>query len=503
MKREPSFHELDREPGGNRTSLQHRTRRAFIWVLIVPVALGVFTLAAAQRYRSSIAWVSHTKDVLAAGDDLLLTMTDAQSDQRGFLLTGNEAFLSQYAAARDKLPGKLVVLRQLTNDNPKQQANIRRLSSLIQVRVSKMEKVLALRPGGHLPEVQAIEAILSGTTLMAQIRQEFSDIADEENRLLAERIRKERLIEIELGSLFAIGIATSLFLLYGAYRVIQQYAAMRDDAEEAIRTINANLETRIRERTAELEGVNRMLARSNRDLTQFAYIASHDLQEPLRTVGSYAGMLARKYEGKLDEQADKYIRFVVDGAMRMQNLVRDLLAYSRAGTGALNREFVNVSLVLERAKESLHLAITEHKAQITTDSLPAVSVDAGRLAQVFQNLIGNALKFSKPEESPAIHIGAWRDTREWVFVVSDNGIGFEPEYAQKIFVIFQRLHRVGAYTGTGLGLAICQRIIETHGGRIWAESEPGVGSKFFFTLPDTGERNMNPEEQGALQGSKN
>jgi light-regulated signal transduction histidine kinase (bacteriophytochrome) len=207
------------------------------------------------------------------------------------------------------------------------------------------------------------------------------------------------------------------------------------------------------------------------------------LQEPLRTVGSYASLLARRYEGKLDEQADKYIRHLIDGAKRMQTLIQELLAYSRAGTDALNYEAVDMATVLGRAEDNLRLAIAERHAHITKDLLPSVEVDAGRLAQVFQNLIGNALKFGKPDEPPAIHIGSWRHQGEWVFVVSDNGIGFEPQYAQKIFLIFQRLHHVGAYTGTGMGLAICKRIIEAHGGRIWAESQPGSGSRFFFTLP--------------------
>lgn len=465
------------------TSFQHRTRRAFVWVLLIPIALAALSFWAGGRYRNSIFWVAHTKDVLVAVDDLLVTLTNAETNQRGFLLTGGEPFRLRYLKARDQVPAKLAALRQLTTDNSKQQANLNQLSSAIKGRVKRMELVLALRAKGRLPEAQAVEAMYEGAALMRGIRQTCSALSAEETRLLAERTRVRQKTEIEVGACFTLGISISIFLLYGAYGLIQEYAAKRDQAEAEIRTLNGELESRVRDRTAELEGVNQQLRRSNEDLTQFAYVASHDLQEPLRTVAGYATLLGRKYEGKLDQQADEYIRYVVQGAKRMQALVQDLLAYSRAGTDRLNYQVTDMEIVLDRAKENLNLAITECRAQITNDPLPELKVDPGKLTQVFQNLVGNALKFSKPGVPPVIHIRACTDERECLFLVSDEGIGFEPEYAEKIFVIFQRLHGVGSYTGTGIGLAICKRIVEAHGGRIWAESQPGIGSRFSFTLP--------------------
>lgn len=225
------------------------------------------------------------------------------------------------------------------------------------------------------------------------------------------------------------------------------------------------------------------LRRSNEDLQQFAYVASHDLQEPLRMISSYTQLLARRYQGKLDDKANEYINFAVDGAKRMQTLVQDLLRYSRAGTEAYHFQRMDLNEILARVLKDLQARIAETGAAVTHDPLPTLSVDEVKVGQVFQNLVGNAMKFRRAEEAPRIHIGAERRGRDWLFSVRDNGTGFEPEYAEKIFIIFQRLHHVGKFEGTGIGLAIVKRIIEGHGGRIWAESQPGTGSTFRFTLP--------------------
>ena len=226
------------------------------------------------------------------------------------------------------------------------------------------------------------------------------------------------------------------------------------------------------------------LRRSNEELERFATVASHDLQEPLRTVGSYVQLLGKQYRGKLDAEADEFIGYALDGVLRMRELIDDLLAYARVGTRGSAFVSTDMNALLERVLASLRLAIEESEAWVTLDPLPTVQADPGQLEQLLVNLVSNALKF-RGAEPPRVRISAVRRDREWLFSVQDNGIGIEPEYFERIFVIFQRLHGREKYQGTGIGLAIAKKIAERHGGRIWAESEPGLGATFHFTLPDT------------------
>jgi PAS domain S-box-containing protein len=225
------------------------------------------------------------------------------------------------------------------------------------------------------------------------------------------------------------------------------------------------------------------LKRSNKELEQFAYVASHDLQEPLRMVSSYVQLLAQRYEGQLDDKAQKYIAYAVDGALRMQQLIEDLLVYSRAGARGGSLESVDSGSALAAAIQNLTKTIEESGAVITHDELPVVRANAPQLTQVFQNLLSNAIKFHG-ENPPRVHVSAEDKGHEWVFSVKDHGIGIDPQYKDRVFVIFQRLHTRQEYPGTGIGLAVCQRIVERHGGRVWFESEPGMGSTFYFSVPE-------------------
>jgi len=225
------------------------------------------------------------------------------------------------------------------------------------------------------------------------------------------------------------------------------------------------------------------LARSNSELQQFAYVASHDLQEPLRMIGSYTQLLERRYGDKLDADAREFMDFIVDGATRMKQLIEDLLAYSRVGTRGKELRPIQAQVALDRALVNLRAAIESSDAQITQEALPEVSADDTQLTQLFQNLIGNAIKFRRQEEPMRVHVGVQDAGNEWRFSVSDNGIGIEPQYYERIFMVFQRLHTRDEYPGTGIGLAICKKVVDRHRGQIWVESAPGKGSTFIFTLP--------------------
>ncbi|MDQ3742578.1 MAG: ATP-binding protein [Actinomycetota bacterium] len=245
-------------------------------------------------------------------------------------------------------------------------------------------------------------------------------------------------------------------------------------------TANAELEEsriRLEERAAELE-------RSNADLEQFAYAASHDLSEPLRTVAGFSQLLAARYKGRLDDEADEMIRYMGDGVERMQQLIDDLLLYSRVGRAPLKEDRVDLDDVLREALAWLGPAVEESGAEITSDPLPEVRGERGQLAQVFQNLIANAIKFTAPGTVPVVHVAAGSAAGEWRIAVSDNGIGVEPDQAEAIFKMFGRLHPADAYPGTGIGLALVKRIVERHGGRIWVEAGARGGSVFVFTMPD-------------------
>jgi PAS domain S-box-containing protein len=277
----------------------------------------------------------------------------------------------------------------------------------------------------------------------------------------------------------------------------------RKRAEEALQEHKVHLEELVATRTDELMKANEQLQRditerkrvqqelsrkleelahSNAELERFAYVASHDLQEPLRMVASYTQLLARRYQGKLDGDADEFIGFAVDGANRMQQLIEDLLSYSRLTTRGKELTWTEVDAACSAAIQNLQESIKDSKATVSVGPLPAVLADASQLVALFQNLIGNAIKY-RNERTPEIHVDARLHGNEWVFSVQDNGIGIEQQYFERIFQMFQRLHSRTEYPGTGIGLAVCRKIVERHGGRIWLESQPGQGSTFLFTIP--------------------
>jgi light-regulated signal transduction histidine kinase (bacteriophytochrome) len=298
-----------------------------------------------------------------------------------------------------------------------------------------------------------------------------------------------------------VALVTSALMVSGIALIAPLFFSIKR-SEEALQKARDELEIRVQERTIELYRANEALQAeiverkqaekeikryaadlkiSNDELQQFAYVASHDLQEPLRMISSYLQLIEYRYKDKLDKDADEFIAYAVDGAKRLQDLIDALLEYSRVGTKGKSFELVDSGYILEQTLINLKVAIGESGALITNDPLPTVMADSTQIVQLFQNLIGNAIKF-RSKETLRVHISAEIKENEWVFSLKDNGVGIESQYKERIFNIFQRLHG-REYSGTGIGLAICKRIAERHGGRIWVESEPGRGSTFYFTIP--------------------
>ncbi|AKB12752.1 PAS domain S-box-containing protein [Methanosarcina thermophila] len=342
---------------------------------------------------------------------------------------------------------------------------------------ASLDPLVTIGADGKITDVNRATELVTGYSRNELIGTDFSDyFTDPEKASEGYRqvFREGLVLDYELAIQHRTGNVTPVLYNASVYRneageVIGVFAAARNITE--LKKAEQLLKLKLEE-----------LARSNAELEQFAYVSSHDLQEPLRMIASYLQLLQRKYQGKLDEKADKYIYFAVDGASRMQNLINDLLEFSRVTTRAKEFEPTDCESILDQVISDLEIPIKENEASISYGKLPVVMADSTQLTQVFQNLISNAIKF-RSEKAPEIEISAKKKDNEWLFAVKDNGIGIESKFSERIFEVFKRLNKREEYPGTGIGLSICKKIVERHGGRIWVESVPGEGSVFYFTLP--------------------
>jgi signal transduction histidine kinase len=450
-------------------------------------ATGILLLVAVMSYFSLIRnaedrqWVVHTYEVLGKLDEVPIGMTDAETGERGFILTGADSYLEPYNRGLAEVHQSMRELRRLTADNAKQQHALDSLEPLIDTRLGELrERIEVRRQQGLTASITAVREG-AGKSYMDQIRAAIRGMKTEEEQLLAQRSEELKASWQRMRGILVFGECLGLVFLGIAGLITQREMVQRSKAEDAVRKLNADLERKVAERTAELAERAKDLERSNMELQQFAYVASHDLQEPLRTIASFTQLLAKRYADKLDDKAREFIGFAVDGSKRMQTLINDLLSFSRVGTQCKALMAVRCDATLDAVLRNLKRAIEDSGAVITRDSLPVVLADDLQLGQLLQNLVGNAIKF-RGDKAPSIHIGAARTYEGWTISVRDNGIGIATEHYERIFVIFQRLHTKTQYAGTGIGLAICKKIAERHGGRIWVEATPGGGSTFCFTI---------------------
>ncbi len=451
-------------------------------LLLFVAGLSYWRLA---RNREDRQWVVHTYQVMAQLDGILQGMTDAETGERGYILTGDDSYLAPYQRGLGEVRESSNAVRKLTADNPNQQSSLNAVEPVIAERLRELQGRIQVRHDAGLAAGAAAMHEGAGKQYMDRVRATISHMKSEEERLLILRSAELEASSRKTLTVLILGELLAVFFLGIAGFIIHAEMRHRRGAEEEVRQLNADLERKVADRTAELAERAKDLERSNMELQQFAYVASHDLQEPLRTIASFTQLLAKRYGDKLDDKAREFIAFAVDGSKRMQTLINDLLSFSRVGTQGSPLVPVSSDAVLDSVLKNLKRGIEESRSIITRDPLPLVLADEVQLSQIMQNLIGNAIKFRR-DGAAIVHIGAERTATGWNISVRDNGIGVAPEHHDRIFVIFQRLHTKTQYPGTGIGLAICKKIAERHGGRIWLEPTPGGGSTFTFSIADGG-----------------
>jgi signal transduction histidine kinase len=504
-------------------TLRRRVAALCVAVGVLLAALGaVAALTAADSNDHIDTLVNRTGPMRAAGESLNTAFVDQETGIRGFAISGREADLKPYhdgLAAQSRLIAQIDQLLGTDGD-----AHARATLQEVQRRADEWRAAVAIPviSAVHTQGPDAGQALVEAatTTRFDALRSSMADLQQEiqvlrEASVEAARNTGNTLVAIQIAAAAIIIVAGAALLLLldrlvsqpvvelaeqvrtvadGDYerhitsRGSPELTGLADSVDGMRRQIAAELRE-VRQARAQVEWINEQLkiqaeelTRSNRDLEQFAYVASHDLQEPLRKVASFCQLLQRRYAGQLDERADQYIGFAVDGAQRMQRLINDLLAFSRIGRLTAGFTDVDLNRVLGDVTSQLETRAGED-AEIVWSDLPTVEGEEPLLTTLFVNLIGNSLKFRRPGVPPVIRVTAERDGNQWRITVRDNGIGIEAEFADKVFVIFQRLHARDAYDGTGIGLAIVKKIVEYHGGRIWLDLDVDEGTSINFTLP--------------------
>lgn len=418
---------------------------------------------------------------------------DAEVAVDRFLITGDRTYL----LGLDKISSRMRLYVELLTHgapaDPSSDRRVKRLIELVHQRLEDANQLVALQSSEGFPA--AFDEAKSGRSreTMEQIRNLVDDLQVELNSRISERLNKERYLTRWAFLVFLVGTLLMLVVLVWLYQSLLAYINSRDRAHAQLSELNMDLERRIAERTKELQLFND-------ELQQFAYVASHDLQEPLRTISSFTQLLQSRYKDRFDGEADEFMGYITNAARRMSDLINGLLAVVRLRKSGQSPTPVPLVDVLEEAKSSLQGAIRDSGAEIRCEDLPTLILDRLQFAQVFQNLLGNAIKY-RGEAPPCILVAAKRESIQWIISVTDNGRGFQREFAERIFGMFQRLHTRDV-EGTGMGLPITKKIVERHGGRIWAESAEGVGSTFFIALPISLEPRAEahaPQDVGARQ----
>lgn len=462
-------------------------------VLCIVVSNAILAMNTIQSLTQTQQRLDNTNMLNTAIEKLHLSIVQAESGQRGFLLTGDEAYLVPYFDAILQLNSQAKLVKGLRTEVAGQADKVARLLFLVDDKVAVLTRTADLALTDKERRAHYLLETHQGRKLYEEIRELADEIQDAESAFRLVQFRKLGQIKKEAKVTFAITAVTSALLIIGMFALTRINLRTEAKYREELEYQNETLAAKVTERTQELTLYSDELSRSNRELEEFAFVASHDLQEPLRKIQAFSDRLETMFKDELGEKGIDYIARMKNAAQRMSNLINDLLEFSRVTTRGKDFADTDLKQVLDDVLSDLEIAIKESNAQIKVGEMPVIQADLSQMQQLFLNLISNAVKFRRPDVAPIITIEYQHHTEfnddyntelEWqIITVKDNGIGFAPEYTDKIFVPFQRLHGRSQYKGTGIGLSVCRRIVERHGGTIAAQSETGEGATFIIKLP--------------------
>ena len=445
--------------------------------LFIVACVGALSYWSEVRNEGDREWVTHTLFVVEKLQAVRIDITQAETGQRGYILTGQERYMQPYSEGIARLSQDMSALRELISDNPAETENIRRLQSLIADRLAELSAGIEVRKqSGLLAGVEAVTLSNNGELWMDLISTRLAEMRDAEAQLLSARLKTAAASARKMKVLIACGNTLAVLILLVKGLVIHRETGSRNLAELGLKQANERLERRTSE-----------LSETNIELESFAYSVAHDLRAPLRHIAGYSGALTQDYASSLDAEGIRRLRKIADSASQMGRLVDDLLALSQVGRQQLSFQETSLGSLVAQVVEDLAPEFGGRDVEWQIGELFSAQCDSGLMKQVFTNLLSNAVKYSRRQQHALIQVGQIRQNGERVIFVRDNGVGFEMQYADKLFGVFQRLHKARDFEGTGVGLAIVQRIIRKHGGRIWVEAALDQGATFFFTLgtPET------------------
>jgi signal transduction histidine kinase len=448
------------------------TTFGFLAALILFVLIGLLSYFRIGKLATDNEWVIHTHQTIETLESLTLELTSLQSEVRGYVATGDPKYLAPYREHAQQIEIQSEKIRKLTTDNPRQQNRLERLSPLETTLLDLLQSEVNAR--SNLGELKAQSILLTGGGLetMNNVRNVVSEMMDEEQSLLQERENEVRHSSRSALQMIWIGGIVALFIVVGAAVQVNRELIHRERAQERIERLNNELELRAGE-----------LAEANRELEAFTYSVAHDLRAPLRHIDGFSSILQEDHEPILPDEARQHLSSIREGATKMGRLIDELLKLSRLGRKELTIERVELEPLIQRVIRSLEPETIDRLITWRVGDLRAVDCDPLLIEQVFANLLGNAVKYTGPRNPAIIEVRQTLADGQVLITVMDNGVGFDMKYCDKLFGVFQRLHRQDEFDGTGIGLATVQRIVQKHGGRVWAEAEIDKGATFSFTLP--------------------